>query len=50
MPIHAQKEKFVGRSEDLKGYIYDVTTSKGGVAYTRTTEEVARYVGENTQR
>ena len=40
------KEKFVGRSEDLKGFIYDVTTWKGGVAYTRTTEEIARYVGE----
>jgi hypothetical protein len=34
------------RSEDLKGFIYDVTTSKGGVAYTRTTEEITRYVGE----
>jgi hypothetical protein len=31
-PIPTQKEKFVGRSEDLKGFIYDVTTSKGGVA------------------
>jgi hypothetical protein len=45
-PIHIQKEKFVGCSEDLKGYIYDVTTSKDGVAYTRTTEEIARQVGE----
>ena len=44
--IHVAKEKFVGRSEDLKGFIYDVTNSKGGVAYTRTTEEIARYVGE----
>jgi hypothetical protein len=45
-PIHIQKEKFVGRSEDPKGYIYDVTTSKGEVALTRTTEEIARHVGE----
>jgi hypothetical protein len=44
--IHIPKEKFVGRSEDLKGFIYDVTISKGGVAYTKTTEEIARYVGE----
>jgi hypothetical protein len=45
-PVHVQKEKFVGRSEDLKGFTYDVITSKGGVAYTRTTKEIARYVGE----
>ena len=43
---HIPKEKFVGRSEDLKGFIYDIAQSKGGVAYTRTTEEIARYVGE----
>jgi hypothetical protein len=41
-----QKEKFVQRSEDLKGFIYDVVFAKGGVAYTRTTEEIARYIGE----
>jgi hypothetical protein len=45
-PIHIPKEKFVGRCDDLTGFIYDVVTSKGGVAYTRTTEEIARYVGE----
>jgi hypothetical protein len=44
--INIRKERFAGRSEDLKGYIYDVTLSKGGVAYTKTTEEIARYVGE----
>jgi hypothetical protein len=36
----------MGRSDDLHGYIYDVEMSKGGVAYTRTTEELARHVGE----
>jgi hypothetical protein len=45
-PIHIQKEKNAGRSKDLKGYIYNVTTPKGGVAYTRTTKEIARYVRE----
>jgi hypothetical protein len=40
------KEKFTGRSDDLQGYIYDVTSSKGGVAYKRTTEEIARHIGE----
>ena len=44
--IHVPKEKFVGRSEDLKGFTYDVVNTKGGVAYTRTTEEIARHVGE----
>ena len=46
--IHVPKEKFLGRSEDLQGYTYDVMTSKGGVAYTRTTEELARHVGEKS--
>jgi hypothetical protein len=49
-PIHIQKENFVGRSEDLKGHIYDVTTSKGGVAYTRTTEEIPDTSEKNTRR
>jgi hypothetical protein len=43
---HIPKEKFVGGSEDLKGFIYDVAISKGGVAYTKTTKEIARYMGE----
>jgi hypothetical protein len=33
-PIHIPKEKFVGRSDDLKGFTYDVVNTKGGVAYT----------------
>jgi hypothetical protein len=45
-PIHIPKEKFIGRSEDLKGFTYDVVNTKGGVAYTRTTDEIARHVGE----
>jgi hypothetical protein len=45
-PVHVPKDKFVGRSEDLKGFTYDVVNTKGGVAYTRTTEEIARHVGE----
>jgi hypothetical protein len=43
---HIQKEKFAGRSEDLKGFIYDVALSKGGAVYTKTTKEIARHVGE----
>jgi hypothetical protein len=45
-PIHVPKENFVGRSEDLKGFTYDVVNTKGGAAYTRTTKEVARHVRE----
>jgi hypothetical protein len=43
---HTPREKFMGRSDDLQGYTYDIEISKGGVAYTRTTEELARHVGE----
>jgi hypothetical protein len=43
---HVPKEKFVGRSDDLKGFTYDVTNNKGGVLYTRATEEIARYINE----
>jgi hypothetical protein len=43
---HAHKEKFAGRSDDLQGFIYNVSSSRGGVAYTRrTTEEIVRHVG-----
>jgi hypothetical protein len=46
-PIHVPKDEFVGTSEDLKGFTYDVVNTKGRVAYTRTTtEEIARHVGE----
>jgi hypothetical protein len=30
----------------LKGFTYYITNTKGGVAYTRTTKEIACYVGE----
>jgi hypothetical protein len=44
--VHIVKEKSVGRSEDLKGFTYDIAVSKGGVTYTRTTEAITRYIGE----
>jgi hypothetical protein len=44
-PEFIQKEKFTGRSDDLEGYIYSVVSTKGGVQFTRTTEEIARYAG-----
>jgi hypothetical protein len=46
MQHHIPREKFTGRSDDLQGYIYDMVTIKGGVVYTKTTEEIARHVGE----
>jgi hypothetical protein len=45
-PEAAQTEKFTGRSDDLEGYVYTLVSSKGGVQFTRTTKEVARYAGE----
>jgi hypothetical protein len=44
-PDLIQKEKFTGRDDDLEGYIYSIVTSKGGVQFTRTTKEIARYAG-----
>jgi hypothetical protein len=40
------KEKFTGRSDDLEGYVYSIATSKGGMQFTRTTDEIARYAGK----
>jgi hypothetical protein len=40
---HVPKEKFTGRSDE---FIYDISNSRGGVTFTRTTEEIARHVGE----
>jgi hypothetical protein len=45
-PEVIQKEKFTGRSDDLEGYVYTLVSNKGGLQFTRTTEEVARYAGE----
>jgi hypothetical protein len=45
IPDLIQKVRFTGREDDLEGYIYSVVTSKGGVQFTRSTEEIARYAG-----
>ena len=39
---------FKGRCDELDGFTYTVTTSKGGIEFSKTTEEIARYAGENT--
>ena len=36
------KEKFTGRCDELSGFIFDVTNSKGGLGYTTASEEIAR--------
>lgn len=37
--------KFEGKCDDLKGYIYDCADAKQADAYTKTTKEIAEYVG-----
>ncbi|MHA7927606.1 MAG: reverse transcriptase domain-containing protein, partial [Marinobacter sp.] len=37
--------KFEGKEPTLKGFIYDVTDSRKADMYTRTTKEIAEYVG-----
>lgn len=37
--------KFEGKCDDLKGYIYDCVDGKQADAYTKTTKEIAEYVG-----
>ena len=39
------KDKFTGRCEELNGFIFDISYSKGGLGYIATSEEIARYVG-----
>jgi hypothetical protein len=40
------KERFTGQSDDLDGYVYFVVTTKAGLQFTRTTDEITRYAGE----
>ena len=37
--------KFEGRCEDLKGHIYDCSDSKQADMCTKTTREIAEYIG-----
>jgi len=39
--------KFVGRCEELKDYVYDLVGSRSADSYTKTTKEVAEYVGSH---
>ena len=44
---HRKTEKFVGKCEALKGYIYDCSDSKQADQFVSTTLEIATYVGSN---
>jgi len=40
-----KEAKFEGRVDELTGYTYDCTDSKQTDGYTKTTREIAKYVG-----
>jgi hypothetical protein len=39
-PEFTNKEKLTGRSDGLEGYVYIAVSTKGGVQFARTTEEI----------
>jgi len=39
--------RFVGRCEELKDYVYDLVGSRSADSYTKTTKEIAEYVGSH---
>jgi hypothetical protein len=41
-----QQPKFKGKCTELKGFIYDCSDSKKANIFTKTTKEVAEYVGQ----
>jgi hypothetical protein len=44
---YPRKRSRAGQKTYKQGLIYGASTSRGGVAYTRTMEEIGRHVGEN---
>ena len=44
-PAVRDVKKFTGREEELEGFIYDITSAKNTDTYSKTTKEIARYVG-----
>ena len=47
--IVVKQEKFEGRTEELAGYIFDVTTARNANNFSRTLKEVARHVGSTSK-
>ena len=44
-PTSRDPVTFEGRTEDLKGFVFDVCAGNGGLKYTKTRNELARYAG-----
>ena len=40
-----RQPKFEGKSDDLKGHVYDCSDSRQADQFTKTTKEIAEYVG-----
>ena len=43
--VPPRQPKFEGKCEDLKGHIYDCSDAKQSDLFTKTTKELAEYVG-----
>ena len=44
-PIAARQPKFEGKCDELKGHIYDCSDARQSDLFTKTTKEIAEYVG-----
>jgi hypothetical protein len=44
-PIMIEQPKFEGKCTDLKSFIYDCSDSRQADIFTKTTKEIAKYVG-----
>lgn len=45
--IVPRQPKFEGKCSELKGHIYDCSDSRQAEVYSKTTKEIAEYVGRN---
>ena len=45
----AKTEKFVGRKEELSGYVFDITNARNSNNYTRMLKEIARFAGSTSR-
>ena len=44
-----KKDKFEGRTEELSGYTFDITTARKSNNYSRTLKEIARHVESSSK-
>ena len=40
-----KKEKFTGRTEELSGFVFNVTSARNADSYGKTVKEFARHIG-----